>query len=266
MVDLSNLNQQIFFMGYHNCLNCGRKIPHNSQFCPHCGQRTTVERLTWRVLVHELLQFLTHIEDTFLQTSWLMLVKPGHVISEYLKGRRKLYYTPLSFYLLWITINMVSLRVIVNMFGYAPVPMAGINGDTPEQVIAIMKTSHLSFLFCLPLTTILNYFIMGKSRLYFFESFALSLYMYGTVFMGLSVTTLVAGSLFKINVIGWQFFLFQVAFSTSFTGWIYYHFFKSIGVRIKYFMARLVIFVIVDVVLVAKLMVTMNAVWIKMGL
>lgn len=195
-----------------------------------------------------------------------MLVKPGHVVLEYLKGRRKLYYTPLSFYLLWITINMISIRIIVNMFGYVPVPMAGINGHTREQVIAVMKTSHLSFLFCLPLTTILNYFIMGKSRLYFFESFALSLYMYGTVFMGLTVTTLLAGSLLQINVIGWQFFLFQVAFSTAITGWIYYNFFKNLGVRIKYFMPRLVIFVIVDVVLVAKLMVLMNALWIKMGL
>ena len=195
-----------------------------------------------------------------------MIVEPGKVILEYLKGRGKLYYTPLSFYLLWITINMISLRVIVNLFGYVPIPMSGVNGDTPEQVIAIMKTSHLSFLFCLPLTTILNYFIMGKSRLYFFESFALSLYMYGTVFMALSASTIVAGSLFHVNVISWQFFIFQVAFSTSITGWIYYHFFKGLGIRIKYFIPRLVIFVIVDVILVAKLMVIMNAVWIKMGL
>ena len=246
------------------CLNCGDKIQHGKNYCPSCGQKTHIERITLKVLVDELIHFFTHFEHTFIHTSKRMIVNPGRVMSQYLQGKRKLYDKPVHFYLLWITIEMLLMRVIVHTCEYEPVPMPGINGDTPEQVLALMKYAHLSFLFCLPVTAALNYFIMGRPRLLFFETFALCLYIYGDIFMGITFINVLGGYVFHINIISWQFFIFQASFGTLINAWGTYDFYKKMN--LFRFIPRLIIFTIINVLLVVKCFVLLNALWLELGI
>jgi len=159
---------------------------------------------------------------------------------------------------------MLVMRIIVHTCEYEPVVMRGLNGETPDEVLALMKYAHLSFLFCLPLTAILNYYILGKPRLLFFETFALSLYVYGTMFLGITFINILGGSIFHINIIGWQFFIFQASFGTMITAWANFDFYKKMN--LCHFLPRLTLFIVVNVVLVVKCFVLLNALWIRLGI
>ncbi len=88
------------------CLNCGALI--NENFCPKCGQKKGVEKLTWRSFILEIFHFFIHIERGFLNTTWQLLIRPGKVIGEYLAGKRKKYFKPLSLYLIWVTFHLLA--------------------------------------------------------------------------------------------------------------------------------------------------------------
>jgi hypothetical protein len=71
------------------CKNCGEKVVGN--YCSHCGQKTVEKRISFHYIWHEALHFFTHFEKGFLFTSWSMLTKPGKVVTDFVKGKRKIY-------------------------------------------------------------------------------------------------------------------------------------------------------------------------------
>ena len=77
------------------CLNCG--TPLTAKYCPQCGQKANVGRLTWHHLGEEIAHFFTHIEQGFLKTTKDLLIKPGIVQKNYLDGKRKIYHKPIGF-------------------------------------------------------------------------------------------------------------------------------------------------------------------------
>jgi hypothetical protein len=87
------------------CKNCGEKVV--GSYCSHCGQKTIEQRISFHYISHEVLHFFTHFEKGFLFTSWNMLAKPGKVVTDFVKGKRKIYQPPVSFFLIWITMYLL---------------------------------------------------------------------------------------------------------------------------------------------------------------
>src|SRR5690242_19557317 len=97
------------------CKNCGAHV--NGTYCSHCGQKITLERISFHYISHEVTHFFTHFEKGFAFTSWNMLAKPGKVVTEFVEGKRKKYQPPVSFFLIWITIYLLLLYVVQKIFG-----------------------------------------------------------------------------------------------------------------------------------------------------
>jgi hypothetical protein len=83
------------------CLNCGTAL--TDKYCPHCGQKASVERISWHHFLHEVIHFFTHIEKGFFATTILLITRPGLLNKNYLDGKRKAYHKPISFLLIWIS-------------------------------------------------------------------------------------------------------------------------------------------------------------------
>lgn len=74
---------------YH-CANCGRAIDVPEQkFCPDCGQPTPAHRIDWHFLGHELEHSVLHMDRGVLYTLKRLMLRPGHLIRDYLDGRRE---------------------------------------------------------------------------------------------------------------------------------------------------------------------------------
>ena len=84
------------------CKNCGTEFEGN--FCSHCGQKSTVGRLTWRSVWDNFLHGIFHVDNTFIKTTRTLVVHPDRLLSDYFAGRRKGYMAPIPLLAVWCVI------------------------------------------------------------------------------------------------------------------------------------------------------------------
>ncbi|HEX8213181.1 MAG TPA: DUF3667 domain-containing protein [Longimicrobium sp.] len=89
------------------CLNCGD--PTVSAFCPTCGQRKVEVRISLRRMLLELLEDQLALNATLPRTVGALLFRPGHLTSEYVKGRIVRYVPPFRLYLVTSVLFFVLL-------------------------------------------------------------------------------------------------------------------------------------------------------------
>ncbi len=110
-----------------NCLNCTASLEKNFEFCPQCGQAANQHRLNLSHISHEVLHFFTHADKGILFLVKELFIKPGIVIREYIEGKRKKYYSPLSFFLV-----VIGLFVFVQTTFH---PIEAVNLSTVKEAV-----------------------------------------------------------------------------------------------------------------------------------
>lgn len=94
------------------CANCDRAIDGTDQkFCPACGQPTPAHRIDWHFLGHELEHSVLHMDRGILYTLKNLMLRPGHLIRDYIDGRRVHHVKPLL-------LTMVSAAFVVFLTNY----------------------------------------------------------------------------------------------------------------------------------------------------
>ncbi len=163
------------------CKNCGQ--PVQDLYCSHCGQKIVVERITFSFLWSEIFHFFTHIEHGFLYTSFRMLVAPGKTVTSFIDGKRKKYQSPVSYYLIWVTIFILFLYWMEVTFGENTViNYADYWGPSGATKLAI---SHLSFILTIiiPFQALYLYLLVTRHQYNYFESLVAAIYLVGSVIM-----------------------------------------------------------------------------------
>jgi hypothetical protein len=98
----------------NQCQNCGSALASDQNYCGRCGQKCDAGRLTIKQLGHDLLHALTHVDRSVLSLLWPLLIRPGTVAREYVAGKRKRYFGPLSW--LIVIVGLVSAEVAISGF------------------------------------------------------------------------------------------------------------------------------------------------------
>lgn len=152
-------------------------------YCSHCGQKAKLERISFSYVWHEIFHFFTHIEKGFLFTSIRMLIRPGRTVTDFIYGRRKKYQTPVSYFLIWITIYILFLFWIEKAFGENVV----INykeyfGPSATTKFAI---SHLSIVLTIliPFQALYLFLLVTRKKYNYFETMVATVYSLGTIIM-----------------------------------------------------------------------------------
>jgi len=79
-----------------NCLNCGTTVP--DRYCPHCGQENTEPHESFWHMVQHFLYDITHFDSKFFDSMKFLLLKPGFLPAEYIRGKRASYLNPIKKY------------------------------------------------------------------------------------------------------------------------------------------------------------------------
>jgi hypothetical protein len=79
------------------CLNCGSEL--TGRFCHNCGQENLEPKESFSHLVRHFFEDFTHFDGKFFRTIKVLLLKPGFLTEEYLKGKRASYLNPIRMYL-----------------------------------------------------------------------------------------------------------------------------------------------------------------------
>jgi hypothetical protein len=88
-----------------NCINCGAEV--QTPYCPACGQRTGVKRLTFRDTLADVWNNLSGFDGLFLRTVKDLSRRPGRVATAYITGVRILYFGPVGYFFFMITLLLL---------------------------------------------------------------------------------------------------------------------------------------------------------------
>lgn len=222
------------------CLNCGKLFEGN--FCPNCGQKAEVERLTAAVLLKETLHFFLHFEKGFLHTAWNFIVRPGKASIDFLQGKRKQFQKPVSYILILTGVYILLHNFIINLYNYhySLFNERISNLDFQEQSNILLRTHFTPFiLIIILLSALIIYPVLGRKAFNFIEILTLCLYGGGTYFLMLIVSDVVLGMAFKINIISMKVFLWQTTLSSVYNFWFSFDIFKR--KNLKFLWLRLIV-------------------------
>ncbi|MEJ7609823.1 MAG: DUF3667 domain-containing protein [Ferruginibacter sp.] len=242
------------------CLNCNTVLTERSKFCPQCGQKTNLPRLSLLDIIHDGMHYFIHADKSILHLFKALVVKNGSVPREYISGKRKSYFPPLNFFLVVATIFVL----IVSAF-YVPAAPANIAAAHPElnkipdpvhrasvtriyerrdtAVRFVNKYSNILSMIAVPLICLVFWLCYYKGRYNYTEHLVACMYMIAFTNLVYAVIFVPAAAFFgKIagttsNVFLMMFMFFQVTYYTIF----YYRFinntsrlffFKALGVSV----------------------------------
>lgn len=88
------------------CRNCGMTFEGN--FCPNCGQKARTGRLKLKSMIQDALPDIWNLDNRFVRTVVELVLRPGHMIRNYvIDGRRHCYYSPISLLFLLTALYML---------------------------------------------------------------------------------------------------------------------------------------------------------------
>ena len=192
------------------CKNCNTDL--SSNFCSNCGQRSSVNKVTFAETFQDFVDATFSFNAPLIRTTKLLLINPGKLFNDYLNGKRKSYYKPVSFFII-TTLIYVIIRSIID---YNPMTTAGVNVDgkilEDAGQFMVKNINNIMFLFVFTLAFFLK--LLFYKRNSFAEFIAISFYAIG-------VYTLIGlVSMFFLKHIGQQYksipifiFLFYVLFA-----------------------------------------------------
>lgn len=149
----------------HVCLNCGTNFV--GKFCPNCGQKGNIERLTFREAFDNLLGIFTNFEHGFLHTCLDLCYRPGHMIKDYIQGHRVEYVKPVQLLFLLGTIYIFLHFVIFQEWSNPSDPgtIDIIEDDNSLQPILTPLMNYLDN--PTMLTLLLVVFLIGPNHFFF---------------------------------------------------------------------------------------------------
>ena len=159
------------------CKNCENKVQGN--YCAVCGQKTALGKVTFKETFQDLFDAIFSIEAPLIITLKMLVLNPGKLFTEYLEGKRKKYYKPVTFFILMTVIYLV-IRGIIKYDPFASNLMQ-VSDPTSSQLLLkardffLTNIDKLLFAFVLSLGLILKLFFFRKYA--FAEFLAVSFYL-----------------------------------------------------------------------------------------
>lgn len=116
------------------CPNCGSRFAEpRPNYCGECGQESRVRAPTLGEFTQQLGGAYISMEGALWRTLWRLLLLPGQLTLEYLKGRRRRYVLPLRLYLTISVLALLALRLVT-----APKLEAQAEEDAREEAAAVV--------------------------------------------------------------------------------------------------------------------------------
>lgn len=87
------------------CKNCGSLLRTDFRYCPECGAKVVVGRITMGGLWADIRERYLNYDNTLLKTFAHMFTRPKAVVGGYLEGTRKKYLNPISYFTIALTFS-----------------------------------------------------------------------------------------------------------------------------------------------------------------
>lgn len=183
-----------------SCKNCGTRS--ELYYCPACGQRTSVYKVTFKETFDDLADSLFTVNAPLIITFKLLVINPGKLFIAYLEGQRRKFYKPVPFFLLTTLVYLLIRSLLgINIFENESIVVQ----DSPEtgelltkgREFMLLNINNLLFFFVFTLAFVSKLFFYKRNTLA--ELLAVSFYLVGMY------TIIVTLNLFLIKYLGTEF-------------------------------------------------------------
>ncbi|HEX5625768.1 MAG TPA: DUF3667 domain-containing protein [Saprospiraceae bacterium] len=175
------------------CKNCS--APLQGPYCAQCGQRDQLERIGWSYVVHSVVHFFTHLDRGFFHTSVAMIKDPGSVVIRFLEGKRQPYHKPISYFLIWAAVTILSFMGSEALFGKdTAILFSQYYGTEKASEFALHNLTTILAVI-IPVLSLYFWMICSAFRYNFIESLVGVLYIVGTILL-LQSAFIILASLF----------------------------------------------------------------------
>lgn len=173
-----------------NCQNCTTALV--GDYCHTCGQKSLTNRLTVKSVVLDFFHALTHADKGFLRLVKTLVRQPGIAAREYVEGKRKRYFNPLTFLVICAAIHFY----FTTQTGYfdavqPPAPEGSIRQEMNEFMNNNLKAIDIFML--TPLIALYSWLFFRKPRYNLAEHLVLQSFVLG---QGLLIRVLIFVPLF----------------------------------------------------------------------
>jgi Protein of unknown function (DUF3667) len=118
-----------------SCDNCG--APLTGPYCSACGQRVLRHGLDLGEFLGDAAEVITHADSRFWRTFGPLLVRPGFLTQQYIKGRRASFLPPFRLYLVLSVVFFLMIPLTNTGPGDSPKVHAQVS--TPAQIHAALQ-------------------------------------------------------------------------------------------------------------------------------
>jgi Protein of unknown function (DUF3667) len=143
------------------CNNCLQ--PFEGSYCSHCGQKASVGRLSMHEVFHDFFHAVTHADKGLLRVLRELLFSPGVIYRQYFSGKRKSYFSPVTFFLLVMGLALIIGQQLIQYDRHVHHIVIAKRND-PEQVLfGFQKIRYLLFI---PLISALSWLFFYRKYNY----------------------------------------------------------------------------------------------------
>jgi len=94
---------------FTSCRNCGEFI--EKTYCAYCGQKNHEHQIHLRSLLHDIPHAIFHVDHGFFFNVVELFKRPGAAIKDYLAGRRKPFFNPITYLAILLVFNLFAVKV-----------------------------------------------------------------------------------------------------------------------------------------------------------
>lgn len=117
-----------------HCNNCGNDFTGN--FCPICSQKAGIGRIGWNSVRQGVMDIWGLGTRSLLYSIWQLLLRPGHLISDYISGKRQVSFPPVKM--------LFIIAVLYSMLYYWLLPKAMVNISYDEMKAGMQAFDDIS--------------------------------------------------------------------------------------------------------------------------
>ena len=101
----------------HTCQCCGYHYTGN--FCPCCSQKAGVGRISWKSVRQGIMDIWGLGSRSLLYSLWQLLWRPGHIIGDYIDGKRQVSFPPVKMlFIIAVIYSLIFYWFFPVVFGY----------------------------------------------------------------------------------------------------------------------------------------------------
>jgi hypothetical protein len=184
------------------CPNCGAPLEEN--YCPRCGQKAAPLNPSFGEFLHELVHEVAHVDGKIVQSTRLLLTRPGFLSREQFDGRRARYVSPIRLYLMFSVLyfGVAAFSPLTGPRVSCPQCPAETRAETEREMRAALGHRTPQAMFVLvPLLGGLIALTVGKSRRNYPQHLYFALHVHAVWFFAAAIAG--AGALVTIPHAGY---------------------------------------------------------------